>query len=169
VTALRCAWASEDFKQAVNPILIKHGLQPVGDLVRRGVSNPCDVDRFVLQVRGPDNGESILLPEMSEQEYRELVEDIRVNGLREGITITGGAKLILDGRHRYRALRELGIWEYHRHAGRCFIGSEAEQVAFVMSANIHRRNLTTQQRAHIAAELAKCSTGATGPKRQMKL
>ena len=97
----------------------------------------------------------LLLPEMIDQEYRELVEDIRAYGQREAILVDVD-DLILDGRHRWRACQELEIVPKIER----FTGSEAAKVALVISRNVHRRHLTTQQRAAIAAELATMKSGA---------
>lgn len=48
-----------------------------------------------------------LFPEMTKEEYRALVEDIRENGVRLPVIIHEGK--ILDGRHRWQACEELGI------------------------------------------------------------
>jgi ParB-like chromosome segregation protein Spo0J len=101
-----------------------------------------------------------LLPEMTDTEYRDLVEDIRVNGLRHAIIVDENG-LILDGRHRYRALQELGMGDgirLYTTSAQC--RTEADKIALVMSENINRRHLTTQQRAAIAAELATMKSGA---------
>ena len=47
-----------------------------------------------------------LFPDMSARDYVALREDIRQHGVRVPILVHGGE--ILDGRHRYRACRELG-------------------------------------------------------------
>ncbi len=91
----------------------------------------------------------LLLPEMGETEYRELVADIQVHGQRNPITVDGNGD-ILDGRHRHRAVVELGI----EPKVETFTGTEAEKIGFIMSENIHRRHLTVQQRAAVAADLA---------------
>jgi hypothetical protein len=97
----------------------------------------------------------LLLPEMSEAEYRDLVDDIRQHGQRHAIIVdeTGA---ILDGRHRWRAAEELGL----KPQTSTFHGSEGEKVALVMSENIHRRHLTVEQRAHIAVDLSEKLTEA---------
>ena len=93
-----------------------------------------------------------LLPQMPENEFTALVDDIREHGLREPIVMHEGK--ILDGRHRWRACEELGIdpetkeWD-----------GEGSPEAFVASMNLKRRHLTVGQRAMIAAKLATLSTG----------
>jgi ParB-like chromosome segregation protein Spo0J len=94
-----------------------------------------------------------VFPLMTDQEYRELVDDIRTHGQREPITIY--QKKILDGRNRERACAELGIkWLYVD-----FEGDDAAALDFVVSANMVRRHLTTSQRAMIAADLATLRQG----------
>lgn len=83
-----------------------------------------------------------LIPPMTETEYAELKADIEANGQREPVTLYEGK--ILDGRHRYRACGELGITPETR----AYDGEEPAK--FVISLNVHRRQLTTAQRAEIA-------------------
>ena len=71
--------------------------------------------------------------------------DILENGQREPIWIYDGK--IIDGRNRYRACRDAGI----EPALRTWNG-EGSLVQFVVSLNLHRRHLTSSQRAAIAAE-----------------
>jgi ParB-like chromosome segregation protein Spo0J len=47
-----------------------------------------------------------LFPDLSARDYAALREDIRLHGVKVPILVHGGE--ILDGRHRYRACRELG-------------------------------------------------------------
>jgi site-specific DNA-methyltransferase (adenine-specific) len=86
-----------------------------------------------------------LIPSMSEEEYRGLIEDIKVNGLIDPIYLFEGR--ILDGRHRYRACLELRIEpRFEEYQG-------DSPVAFVISRNLKRRHLTESQRAALAVEL----------------
>jgi len=48
-----------------------------------------------------------LFPELPPEDFAALKEDIRRNGLKLPVLVHGGE--ILDGRHRYRACKELGI------------------------------------------------------------
>jgi 16S rRNA G966 N2-methylase RsmD len=83
-------------------------------------------------------------PELQEQEYRLLVEDIRNRGLLEPVTLYEGK--ILDGRHRYRACREAGVEVVFEE----FSGDDA--VGYVIAKNIVRRHLTPGQRAALVLE-----------------
>jgi ParB-like chromosome segregation protein Spo0J len=89
-----------------------------------------------------------LFPMMSDDEYRALVKDIRENGLREAIWLYEGK--IIDGRNRYKACRELGVEpDYQQWNG------EGSIINFVISLNLHRRHLSSSQKAVIALEVEK--------------
>lgn len=85
-----------------------------------------------------------LMPEMREAEYVELREDVAANGLREAITLYEGQ--ILDGRHRYRACEETGVWP----AFTTYTGDEP--AGYVLSLNVKRRQLTQSQKAMLATD-----------------
>jgi hypothetical protein len=93
-----------------------------------------------------------LFPPMTADEFSALKADIAANGLQEPLWTYKGE--IIDGRNRYRACQQLGI----EPACREWDG-EGSVVAFVVSANLHRRHLTSSQKAAIAVgikrELAK--------------
>lgn len=84
-----------------------------------------------------------LFPRLGDSEFSSLVEDIRANGLREPITVHDG--MILDGGNRYRACLEAGI----EPSFKAYSGSSI--VAYVLSANLHRRHLSAGQQAAIVA------------------
>lgn len=94
-----------------------------------------------------------IFPEMSDIEFRELVEDIRENGLLEPVWVYDGQ--VIDGRHRVKACRELDIevdiFEYD--------GDESSIVSFVTSLNLTRRHLSDSQRAMIGARLTTLKQG----------
>lgn len=84
-----------------------------------------------------------LFPRLADAEFASLVADIRANGLREPITLHGG--MVLDGGNRYRACLAAGIEPV-------FTEYQGESiVAYVLSANLHRRHLTAPQQAAIVA------------------
>lgn len=83
--------------------------------------------------------------------FQELVEDIRKNGVLEPIVFFDG--MILDGRNRYMAAREVGI-PYPRVEYR---GNDP--LGFVIAKNLARRHLTESQRAMVAAKLARMPRG----------
>jgi len=98
---------------------------------------------------------AVILPEMTEAEYAGLRDDIRGHGIREPLWVTGDK--ILDGRHRWKVARELGIASVPvREYG-------GDPVALVASLNVHRRHLSVQQRAMFAAHLANLPRGNPEP------
>lgn len=85
-----------------------------------------------------------LIPEMSDDEYRELRDDIAEHGLRQPIVLY--EHMVLDGRHRARACEETGtVPRYEEYVG-------VEPAAHVLSLNLHRRHLSVSQRAMIATD-----------------
>jgi hypothetical protein len=108
-------------------------------------------------------------PLMEGAEFDALVADMKANGLREKIDLYQGK--IVDGRNRYRALQRLGIdpsadpSRYFRKAIYAHsVGgdiapheqdNDAKVLAYVVSRNIHRRHLTTEQRRELIATLIK--------------
>lgn len=96
-----------------------------------------------------------LFPMMDDASYRDLVDDIRENGLQEdGMLSKDG--LIVDGRNRYKACLEIGIemeWAQIEE------GDDFDPFAYAISKNLRRRHLTASQRAMIAAKFAKLRHG----------
>jgi N6-adenosine-specific RNA methylase IME4/ParB-like chromosome segregation protein Spo0J len=83
-----------------------------------------------------------LFPPMGDEEYRALCDDIAAHGQLEPIVLLNG--LVLDGRHRARACAELGI------PPRTVDYTGDAPASYVLSRNLRRRNLTSDQRAAIA-------------------
>lgn len=88
---------------------------------------------------------SNLIPEMTEKEYLDLKTSIDEEGIRHAIDINAD-NTILDGRHRVRVCKSLGIEiiKYNRHDL-----SESEAIKFVRDTAIERRHLTKEQRLNI--------------------
>jgi N6-adenosine-specific RNA methylase IME4 len=76
-------------------------------------------------------------PMFDAKRHAELVDDIKRHGQREPITICDG--MILDGRNRYKACRELGITPKTRDW-------QGDPWAFAWSLNGQRRDLVDEQR-----------------------
>jgi ParB-like chromosome segregation protein Spo0J len=83
-------------------------------------------------------------PPIEGVEFDELVADIKANGLIEPIVMLDG--MILDGRNRYRACVAADVEPTFRP----FTGDDP--AAYVISANIHRRHLTAEQKRDLIAE-----------------
>lgn len=84
-----------------------------------------------------------IFPELQGDAYAALVEDIHKHGQIQPIILLNGE--VLDGRTRLRVCRDLDILPKFES----FKGDSP--TAFVLSMNIHRRHLTDDQRAAIAA------------------
>lgn len=95
-----------------------------------------------------------LFPEMTDEESKNLMVDIRENGQREPIVLHQGK--VIDGRNRLRACRWLEVEPKTRE----YQGREEDVVSYVLSLNLHRRHLTEGQRAMVAAKIATMKQGA---------
>jgi len=81
---------------------------------------------------------SAAFPDLEEPEFHDLQEDIKINGLRNPITLFEGK--VIDGWHRFVACQNLEIEPK-------LIDLDGDPVDFVVTQNIHRRHLTPSQRA----------------------
>ncbi len=100
---------------------------------------------------------SAVFPAMTEEEFTDLVKDMKAH--RQRLPITVYDDQVLDGWHRYRACVELGITPQLEE----FTGTDP--VAYVLSLNLKRRHLTQSQRAMIAAELRNVGHGRPAKKK----
>jgi ParB-like chromosome segregation protein Spo0J len=92
-----------------------------------------------------------IFPKQTPEEFAALCADIAKNGLTEPITTYKGE--ILDGSNRDAACRQVGVEPvYVEYDG-------DDPLAFVLAKNLHRRHLTTSQRAMSAARLANLPEG----------
>lgn len=108
-----------------------------------------------------------LFPIMGADELRALGEDIKKNGLRSPIITQDG--VILDGRNRLDAMELVGMTVIENGAHRLsddvpweILADETDDYAepvdpygYVVSANIHRRHLTTAQKGELIEALLK--------------
>jgi hypothetical protein len=81
------------------------------------------------------------------------VADIKVNGVREPVTVHKNQ--IIDGRNRQLACDVLGI----TCPQRVYEGKESDLLAFVLSKNLHRRQMSASQLAMVAANIANMRQG----------
>jgi DNA modification methylase len=94
--------------------------------------------------------EAMLLPLVKADDLPALADDIKKHGLQEPIVLFEGK--VLDGRNRLRACKQKGISLKSAH----FIQFQPNGLSardFVITKNLHRRQLTLDQRAALAAEL----------------
>jgi hypothetical protein len=87
-------------------------------------------------------------PLLNGAEFRELVEDVRKHGLREPIVMHEGA--IIDGRNRYRACLQAKVEPTYREFDP---SKEGDPIAFVFSANVHRRHLKAKEKRELLVKL----------------
>jgi len=93
-----------------------------------------------------------LFPTMEGQQATEFLEDIRAHGQLEPVWVDKDFR-VLDGRHRVQACEELG----RTVIARVYQGDDP--ASFVVSMNLHRRQLNESQRAMVAARLANMERG----------
>ena len=87
-----------------------------------------------------------LFPLLHGEEFENLKADIAENGQREPIWVTPDGQ-ILDGRNRYRACKDLG----QKVDARTYEGED--YASLVVSLNLQRRHLSSQQKAALATQL----------------
>jgi hypothetical protein len=138
---------------------------PSGEQAHRAVSQDKTPSwREVL----PVHPAAELFPRVSEDELNVLAQDIRQHGLKTKITLwnDGTTDYVLDGITRLDALERVGITFFttETHDGRCLpdleyfsclIDSALDPFAYVISANIHRRHFTAEQKRELIAKLLK--------------
>jgi hypothetical protein len=94
----------------------------------------------------PVHPAAAMFPMVSDDELDELAADIKANGLLHPIVISDGQ--IIDGRNRREACRRAGIAKPQTEDL-----NGHDPIAYIVSANINRRNLTKGQRAMALAKL----------------
>lgn len=91
-----------------------------------------------------------LLPSMTDQEYSDLKENIRLRGQQEPIWLSKDG-LIIDGRHRYQVCRELSIEPLIKHTR---LNGDEAIANVIVALNLRRRHLSVSQLSMVAAQLA---------------
>lgn len=87
-----------------------------------------------------------IFPMMAGDEFKALVEDIKVNGLIEPIWTYQGK--IIDGRNRFKACEAAGVNpKFNTWNG------NGSLVSFVVSLNLKRRHLNESQKAMVALDI----------------
>jgi ParB/RepB/Spo0J family partition protein len=91
-----------------------------------------------------------IVPPLPEQDYQELKESIKQNGFWHMHPIVINEKNeVLDGHHRYRACKELGIKPI-------FVVKKFDNIfdekLYVIDSNLKRRHLKTHERAALSHE-----------------
>lgn len=95
------------------------------------------------------------MPALTEVEFAALKESLREHGCLVAVEYDEDGN-VLDGHHRLRAMRELGI-KTHPRVVRAGLGGHAEKVSHALALNLHRRHLNPKQRAEAVLRL--CEAG----------
>ena len=102
-----------------------------------------------------------VLPELSPDEFAKLKADIQAHGQREPIMLSQDGTTLLDGRHRLRVCKELGITPAvvrfaqdgitrQLTVGVGLLDYRCTEADYIWSKNVLRRHLSDDQRAAIA-------------------
>lgn len=104
-----------------------------------------------------------LFPMLDGAEIQALADDIKAHGLLNPVVLLAenGKRLVLDGRNRLRACGLAGVAPRFE-----FWTGEGSPTEWVVSQNLHRRHLSTSQRALIAAELKAVLAAESNTKRK---
>jgi ParB-like chromosome segregation protein Spo0J len=108
-----------------------------------------------------------LIPPLSSEEFKDLTDDIKKNGLQVPVTLfadDNGNRSLLDGRHRLDALELAGrdnLPDNLKVSEFTYLEKGIDPYAYVISTNIHRRHLTltTEQKRTLIAKLLKATPG----------
>src|SRR3954452_16389327 len=104
-----------------------------------------------------------LLPMMTGPQIDELARDIGAHGLQQPITVFPGENgpVLLDGRNRLAAIcripdqqrRETLLREISMGQHVVTVSANTDPSLYILSANIHRRHLTPQQKRELISAL----------------
>lgn len=103
------------------------------------------VENFKVNDLKENTKYSALVPEMSAIEWQEFIENVKKFGIRQPIAINKDLT-ILDGRHRVRACKELGIEKIAAIVNEM---DEQQAIEYVRDTAIERRTLSVEQRLDI--------------------
>jgi hypothetical protein len=93
---------------------------------------------------------ALRFPALSEKEYAALKSDIQTSGQLHPVVINERNE-ILDGVHRVRACRELGLEPETVQLADVLGGKQVSEIEFIYSCNYHRRHLSDDQRLALNA------------------
>jgi protein gp37 len=91
-------------------------------------------------------------PALADEEFQQLVVDIKANGQHAPIALTADGSTIVDGINRWKACKAAGVEPKFRNLPKSY--DELDIINFVISANFRRRDLSAGQKAMIAEDIA---------------
>jgi hypothetical protein len=109
----------------------------------------------------PPHPAALLLPRMKPEAIQALGEDIKANGQQTPIVIFAdaqGKQSLLDGVSRLDGMVKVKLeaikdGALNREVVKFQVITEVDPVAYVLSANVHRRHLTTKDKRDLASNL----------------
>ena len=127
---------------------------------RAAASAPVQSWRDVIKVHPAAQ----VFPLMGKAELAALAADIEAHGLEDPVTLwspgDGQPALLLDGRNRLNAMELVGIKTIDFDqlvVPMKVLGSSVDPFAYVVSANLHRRHLSSEQRRDLIAAFLKAA------------
>jgi hypothetical protein len=132
-----------------------------GPTIRQSPSRPQVLWRDRLKVHPAAE----LFPLMSEAELKELGADIKKNGLTSRVVLWRDQEsekdFVLDGRNRLDAMTRASLdIDINKHF-EWRISTKTDPYEYVISANIHRRHLTAEQKRDLIGKLLKARPGSS--------
>jgi protein gp37 len=91
-------------------------------------------------------------PALVDEEFAQLVTDIKTNGQHVAIVLTADGRTIVDGINRWKACKAAEVEPKFRNLPKSY--DELDTINFIISANMRRRDLSVGQRAMIVLEIA---------------
>ena len=92
------------------------------------------------------------LAPMPEEQYAEMVANIKANGIKVPILVNQQQNTILDGHTRWKIAYELELTE-DQIPFEVFKGNPEREADEILSRNLYRRNMTDDQRVAIVSKL----------------
>jgi ParB-like chromosome segregation protein Spo0J len=119
--------------------------QPVATTIESGVVR-IRVDSIT------EHAAAAIVPEMAIGEWKEFKSDVQERGVQDPIAVVrnGASFVLIDGRHRLRASRELG---YALIPARALPLCDKQQLEWILRSALLRRHLSESQRAMLGARL----------------
>lgn len=106
-----------------------------------------------------------VFPSLSAEEFKKLKSDISTHGQQEPIMLSADGTTLLDGRHRLRACKELGI---PPRAER-FQQQRLSEGEYIWAKNVLRRHLTDDQRIALALKWSDAEKEAAKERQRQNL
>jgi ParB-like nuclease domain len=94
---------------------------------------------------------ALKFPPLSDKDRAALKADIASNGQLHAIVVNEKNE-ILDGRHRYEIVRELGLEPRVVQLSELLGDKQVSEAEYIFAANFHRRHLSDDQRVAVLAE-----------------